>query len=161
MRSFSNLWFWIALAVMWSTASHWVLGVPYDLVNRARMGQEDALADVQILAGVYGRRMTYIADTSGLWMTGFGAFALTALAVAGFLYGVEFCKAIFLLGFPMSLVGLISVHTARGIPGLEGATLLKRLRWHRIKVQAVGVVSIFCTSMYGMWTNMNVNVLGG
>ncbi|MEC7258626.1 MAG: component of SufBCD complex, partial [Pseudomonadota bacterium] len=36
MRSFSNLWFWIALAVTWSTTSHWVLGVPFDMVNRAR-----------------------------------------------------------------------------------------------------------------------------
>ena len=35
MRSFSNLWYWIALAVMWSTASHWVLGVPWDMVIRA------------------------------------------------------------------------------------------------------------------------------
>ena len=35
MRSFSNLWFWIALAVMWSTTSHWVLGVPFDMVIRA------------------------------------------------------------------------------------------------------------------------------
>ena len=35
MRSFSNLWFWIALAVVWSSASHWILGVPIDLVYRA------------------------------------------------------------------------------------------------------------------------------
>ena len=36
MRSFSSLWFWILLAVTWSTASHWVIGVPYDLIQRAR-----------------------------------------------------------------------------------------------------------------------------
>jgi hypothetical protein len=36
MRSFSSLWYWIALAVMWSSASHYVLGVPFDLVQRAR-----------------------------------------------------------------------------------------------------------------------------
>ena len=35
-RSFSNLWFWIVLAVAWSTASHWVLGIPFDMVMRAR-----------------------------------------------------------------------------------------------------------------------------
>ena len=35
-RSFSNLWFWIMLAVAWSTASHWVLGIPFDMVLRAR-----------------------------------------------------------------------------------------------------------------------------
>ena len=36
MRSFSNLWFWIALAVVWSSASHWVLGVPWDMALRAK-----------------------------------------------------------------------------------------------------------------------------
>ncbi len=36
MRSFSNLWYWIALAVTWSSTSHWVLGVPFDMVLRAR-----------------------------------------------------------------------------------------------------------------------------
>jgi len=30
MRSFSNLWYWIVLSVLWSTMSHWVLGVPFD-----------------------------------------------------------------------------------------------------------------------------------
>ena len=25
MRSFSSLWYWIGLAVLWSSASHWVL----------------------------------------------------------------------------------------------------------------------------------------
>ena len=47
MRSFSNLWFWIALAVMWSTASHWVLGVPFDMVLRARRHGEEAQADLE------------------------------------------------------------------------------------------------------------------
>ncbi|MEM9756043.1 MAG: component of SufBCD complex, partial [Pseudomonadota bacterium] len=28
LRSFSNLWYWIVLAVFWSSASHWGLGVP-------------------------------------------------------------------------------------------------------------------------------------
>jgi hypothetical protein len=36
MRSFSNLWYWIALAVLWSSTSHWVLGVPFDMIQRAR-----------------------------------------------------------------------------------------------------------------------------
>ena len=49
LRSFSNLWYWIALAVAWSSASHWVLGIPYDMVLRARRmgGQaEQDLTDI-------------------------------------------------------------------------------------------------------------------
>ena len=45
MRSFSNLWYWIMLAVIWSSTSHWVLGVPHDMFIRARRqgGQNVAL----------------------------------------------------------------------------------------------------------------------
>lgn len=161
MRSFSNLWFWIALAVLWSTASHWVIGVPFDMVTRAKRGQQDAARDVKILANVYARRLNYIADVSGLVMTGFIFFVLTVLCGLGFFYGVEFAQAIFMLAAPMSVVGLISVHTAKRIPNMDVDALLNHLRWHRVKVQAVGVVAIFTTSMWGMWTNMNVNVLGG
>ncbi len=45
--SFSNLWYWIALAVMWSSTSHWVLGVPYDMIQRARREGGQAEADLE------------------------------------------------------------------------------------------------------------------
>ena len=41
MRSFSNLWYWIGLAVLWSSVSHWVLGVPYDSILRAKRATEE------------------------------------------------------------------------------------------------------------------------
>ena len=45
LRSFSNLWYWIALAVLWSSISHWVLGVPHDMIHRARREGGQVLAD--------------------------------------------------------------------------------------------------------------------
>ncbi len=84
MRSFSNLWFWIALAVMWSTASHWVIGVPYDLVLRARRQGGQAETDLEDLVRVNVNRLLYVARVSGLWLLGFGCFFLTALAITGF-----------------------------------------------------------------------------
>jgi hypothetical protein len=42
LRSFSNLWYWIVLAILWSSLSHWTLGVPYHIVARARRGDERA-----------------------------------------------------------------------------------------------------------------------
>lgn len=161
MRSFSNLWFWIALAVVWSTAAHWVIGVPFDMVQRANRGQEAAMRDVEALANMHARRLIHIVDVSGIWVTGFIFFALTALATLGFGYRVEFAQAVFLLACPMSIVWGLSLHAARAIPGMEVAALLDHLRWHRVKVQVVGVVSIFTTSMWGMYVNMSTNVLGG
>lgn len=163
MRSFSNLWYWIALAVLWSTASHWVLGVPYDMVLRARRHGGQAEQDLEDLVRINTNRMLFIAQVSGLWILGFGCFLLTGLAMLGFVYGLEIAQAVFLLAFPMAIVGLMSLSTARLIQ-LEAAVgdrLRKRLARHRLYVQMTGVVSIFITALWGMYQNLTIGVLGG
>ncbi len=161
MRSFSNLWFWIALAVFWSTASHWVLGVPFDMVQRARRHGGQAEVDLQDITRVNVNRLLYIARVSGMWLLGFTCFFLTALAVLGFWYNVEFAQALFLLGFPMSLVGALSLSTARliEIDNVGGELLHKRLTRHRLYTQMIGTASIFVTALWGMYQNLSIGVL--
>jgi len=163
MRSFSNLWFWIALAVMWSTASHWVLGVPYDMVLRARRHGGQPETDLEDMVRINTNRILFIANVSGLWILGFACFLLTMLCVLGFLYGLEIAQALFLLAFPMSIVAMMSLSTARLIR-LEEATgelLQKRLSRQRTYTQIVGIISIFVTSLWGMYQNLNIGALGG
>lgn len=162
MRSFSNLWFWIALAVMWSTASHWVIGVPFDMVTHARKHGGAAQTDLEDLVRIHSRRLLYIGTVAGLWLLGLACFLLSGLAVLGFFYRVEFAQAVFLLLFPMSLVGLLSLSTARRIDemALQGQALQRRLIRHRFYVQVIGVLSIFVTAMWGMYQNFSVQVLG-
>ncbi|MDN5786989.1 component of SufBCD complex [Pseudorhodobacter sp.] len=156
MRSFSNLWFWIMLAVLWSTTSHWVLGVPFDMVTRARKHGGEAAADLEAMVAINTRRLLYIARVSGLWLVGIVAFLFTVLVVLGIFYRVEFAQAIFLLMAPLGLVGLLSLSTAQHISNnaLEGEALYRRLVRHRMLVQGIGMVSIFITSLWGMWQNM-------
>jgi hypothetical protein len=165
MRSFSNLWFWIALAVLWSSVSHWVLGVPWDMVLRARKkdASEEAVNDLQDMVRINTNRILYIIGESGLLMAGFAGFILTVLFMLGFFYGMEFAQAVFLLGFPMSLVGLLSLRTARLIrdEGLAGENLFKRMHRHRVITQVIGMISIFVTAMWGMLQNMQAGALGG
>lgn len=158
MRSFSNLWFWIALAVLWSTASHWVLGVPYDLVLRARRRGDEAAEDVHLLVGVYTRRLLHVAQVSGLWLVASLFCALTALVTLGFWYRLEFAQALFCLALPMSLVGMISLRSARriAVQGLSGEALYRQLARHRFAVQLIGMLSIFVTAMWGMYQNLNL-----
>lgn len=158
MRSFSNLWFWIALAVLWSTASHWVLGVPYDLVLRARRRGGEAAEDVHLLVGVYTRRLLHVAEVSGIWLVAALCFALTMLAMLGFWYRLEFAQALFCLALPMVLVGVLSLRAARRIAagGLQGEVLYRALARHRLGVQALGMLSIFITAMWGMYQNLNL-----
>jgi hypothetical protein len=161
MRSFSNLWYWIALAVLWSTASHWVLGVPYDLVLRARRHGGQTAADLEALVGINVRRLIYIGRVSGMWLVGLLTTILTSMALLGFVYDIEFAQALLCLLLPMSLVGALSFWTAHRIErhGDEGPTLWRRLSRHRIAVQAIGMVSIFVTALWGMWQNMQMGAL--
>ncbi len=162
LRSFSNLWFWIALAVTWSTVSHWVLGVPYDMLTRARRDGGQAEKDFEDITRININRMLYIGRVSGLWILGFVCFALSGLAVLGFWYAVEFAQALFLLGFPMSLVGLLNLSTARLIEseGSRGELLRKRLSRCRLYTQMIGMVAIFITALWGMLQNLSIGVLG-
>ncbi|UWR24025.1 component of SufBCD complex [Sulfitobacter sp. S190] len=163
MRSFSNLWFWIVLAVMWSTISHYGLGVPFDMVLRARRHGGQYEADLEDLVRINTNRLLFIARISGLWILGFACFFLTMLAILGFLYRNEFAQALFLLGFPMSLVGLVSLSTARLIEqeAATGERLRKRLTRHRLYTQVIGMFSIFVTALWGMYQNLSVGPFGG
>jgi hypothetical protein len=163
LRSFSNLWFWIALAVTWSTVSHWVLGVPWDMAIRARRGHgETAMTDFEDMVRINTGRLLYVADQSGTLMAGIAAFGLTSLALLGFVYGNEFSQALFLIAGPLTAVGLLSLRTARQIRArsLGGDALIARLARHRLAVQAIGMISIFITAMWGMYQNMAIGALG-
>jgi hypothetical protein len=156
MRSFSNLWFWIGLAVVWSSASHWVLGVPNDVIQRARRYGGEAELDLENLVRINCNRLVYISNISGLWLLAIVSFLLTGLGIMGFVYWVEFAQAVFLLAFPMTLVGMLNVSTARlyQIEQSSGAQLYKLLNRHRMITQFIGMISIFVTALWGMFWNM-------
>lgn len=163
MRSFSNLWFWIMLAVIWSRTSHWVLGVPFDLVSRARRGGAQAAADLEILVQISCRRLVYIADVLGAWLTAFATFALASFATLGFGYGFEFGQALFLLVAPLALVAALNMRLARRVQteATTGPLLWRRIRRLRLVVQAIGLTAIFIAAFWGMWHNMTYSALGG
>ena len=163
MRSFSNLWFWIALAVMWSTVNHWVLGVPYDMILRARRAKGETGQDFEDLVRINVNRILLIAEESGVLLVGFASFMLTALVLLGFVYDREFAQALVLLGTPMTLVAWLVVRTARAIRArdLHGPDLVKRLSRHRGMTQVIGIISLFITAMWGMLQNFSSSALGG
>lgn len=166
MRSFSNLWYWIALAVVWSSASHWVLGVPFDMVLRARRKGGQAASDLVTITTVNVARLLMIGREGGVVLSVVASFVLSSLAVLGFGYKMEFAQAVFLILFPLALVGLLSLRAAARLePGLElGADpewVARALHRHRIAVQAVGMAAITVTSMWGMIQNFSISILGG
>lgn len=158
MRSFSSLWYWIGLAVLWSSVSHWVLGVPFDLIARARRYGGEAEQDLIDLVRVNVNRLLGISQFAGYWLLGLASFFNTGLIVLAFAYGVEFAQALVFIIVPLSIVGLVSLSSAQHIQtnATDPASLYKMLLRHRLWTQIIGMVSIFFTAMYGMYHNLTV-----
>jgi hypothetical protein len=159
LRSFSSLWYWIVLAVMWSSLSHWVLGIPYHLVQRARRGDADSQRDLQLLVALHIRRIDEFGAISGTVFVAVASFTLSALIVLGWAFGVEFAQAVVFLLAPLLAVTGLSFRTAGRVRDVAIDELCQRLRQHRLIVQAMGVVSIFVTAFWGMYANVTSSPL--
>ena len=162
LRSFSNVWYWIGLAVMWSSLSHYVLGVPFDMIQRARRLKGAAMADLEALVDVQVRRQVHVFNTAGPWVVAFWAGILSMLTILGFGYRIELAQALALMLVPASGVLMLgfrlALHLAEDSP--KGEALTRRLVWHRLMVQMIGLVSILVTALWGMWFTLSLNVLG-
>lgn len=160
MRSFSNLWYWIALGVIWSSASHWVLGVPHDMIQRARRERGQALEDLETLVRINVARMLYITRISGVFLVAGLCFMLTTLGLLAVVYDVEFAQAVLFIFVPLAILGALSLRAARRIEAGEGQgdALFRRLFLHRLSTQILGMLAIFLTSLFGMWTNLQIMV---
>ncbi|RMD49697.1 MAG: component of SufBCD complex [Alphaproteobacteria bacterium] len=161
LRSFSSMWYWIVVALAWSTASHWILGVPWDMVRRARRGSARAREDIPALIAIHRRRWLEVADLAGPVAALITGFLLSVLGVSGFLYGIEFAQAVFLILAPMTWVGAMTLSFARALPDPLPPVeeLAARLAMQRRRIQLVGVLSIFATAFWGMARVMHASVL--
>lgn len=162
MRSFSNLWYWIALAVLWSSVSHWVMGVPFDMITRARRQGGQSMDDLAAIARINASRLLYISRNGGFWIIGFTCFLLTLLTMLSVFHNVEFAQAVLLMFAPMVLVTYLTLRTAYRVEqeALEGDALVSRLLRHRFVVQLIGMFAILVTSLFGMYQNMNAGAWG-
>ena len=161
LRSFSNLWFWIVLALMWSSLSHHVLGVPFDMVIRARRQGGQAMQDLEALVAIQTRRRVQILRASGVWITAFWATVLSAVSVLGFRYNIEIAQALSLLGVPATLVFIMGLRLATRLEAApqQDEALTRLLTWHRLKVQAIGLLAVMITAVWGMFHNLSISVI--
>lgn len=148
----------MAVAVVWSSVSHFVLGVPYDLIQRARRYGDQALTDLEDVVRVNVNRFLHIGTTAGLFLAAFIMFFLTGLFVLAFFYWVELAQAVFLIAFPLCVIGLVTLATAKKIHDSQpkGDELFAALHRHRLITQSIGMVAIFFTAMFGMYENLDV-----
>lgn len=148
----------MVVAVVWSSVSHFVLGVPYDLIQRARRNGGQAMDDLQDIVRVNINRVMYLSEVAGSLVIVFVTFFLTSLLLLGFFYGFELAQALLFLALPLSIVGIMSFRTARNLAEQkpEGDDLIAALSRFRVWTQFVGMIAIFITALYGMYVNLDV-----
>jgi len=151
MGSFTALWYWIVVAMVWSSSSHFVMGVPYDMLIRARRHGGQAVQDFELMVQLSARRITGYMDVGGPWFLGVFAFIISMLATLGFWYEREFAQAMFFLMAPLTTVGFLSVAAARRVQreALRGEAIFALMRRTRFWIQINGMLAIAATSAWG------------
>lgn len=155
-RSFSVLWFWIALIGFWTVVTRRVMGVPHDLVLAARLDAR-AADDVLWLARFDVRRRLALPAVQRVAMVAGAAFVLSALLALA-LSGLEAAQALLLMLAPWVGIEGMRHRLAHRLDAEapDARTLVHRLVWHRIAVQGVATLSVSATLLWGAWHNLNL-----
>jgi hypothetical protein len=156
-RTFSSVWYWITLALVWTSASHRPLGVPYDMVRRARRGRDGAGADLHLVALTFARRLTAGVAAAAGAIVATGSALVTALVMLATLYGSELAQGVALIVLPMGLVGWMNLRTARTI--VAGGDPQRHLGRLRAATNAIALVTLFLAAFWGTYVNFAASVL--
>lgn len=152
-RSFASLWYWLAFAGLWSLASRNVLGIPSELVLRARRDDTAQAALLQWLALVLPHWR--VGPGMAAVLAGLAGFLAAVLAVLGFAHDMEAAQALLLLLAPLAAVMALRIRLARDLarllatrPPQEAAPLAaRRLLRHGWVAYGVALAAIAVTSL--------------
>lgn len=165
-RSFSAIWFWVLLMMVWAFFGRSVLGVPVDVIHRA--GRRDA-PEADMLALLDWLSLTLprwrISPTETSWLIGLCTFVLSALMFLGFGYGLEMAQALFLLLTPFAILVGVAIRLAGKLRLLLGsaqdgqitaheaaAQASRRMRNYRILSTLTAVLVVMITTFWGaLW----------
>lgn len=172
-RSFSSIWFWLALVGMWSATGRSVLGVPSEVLARARtaQGTGDAQGTAVItlldwLSLILPR--WHLGAREGVVFLGVTSFLMTSLAVLGFVFWLEMAQALTLLLTPFWVLFWMRVRLARRLIPLVHAAqegrapvaqaaddAARAMIWHKRFVTILSMVAVAVTALWGaLWTVM-------
>jgi len=148
--SFSSVWYWVFLGLVWSHVMQAPLGVPVDLVRRAQAGDGPAADDLRALTGVRLAEAERLAAMAP-WRAGAWAFALALLAGLAVPHGIELAQAALALAAPLAFVRWLEARAARSMAEVPDMPAL--IRAHTVlrrKVQGIGMAAVFLTAVFGM-----------
>jgi hypothetical protein len=170
-RSFSTIWFWLVLIGMWSVAGRSVLGIPTEVLARARasLAGDDAQGPAVItlldwLSLILPRWQ--LRPREGAAFLGVTSFLMTSLAVLGFVFWLEMAQALTLLLLPFWVLFWMRVRLARRLVPLVHAAqegrapvsqaagnAARAMVWHKRFVTILSMIAVAVTALWGaLWT---------
>ncbi|WP_378945931.1 hypothetical protein [Paracoccus sp. R86501] len=177
-RSFMTIWYWLALVGLWSATGRTIMGIPSDVVARARAALAAGQGDDPAVLGLLDWLSLVLprwrlGPTEGAVFLGLTSFGLTSLAMLGFAFWLELAQAMFLLLMPFWVLFWMRVRLARNLVPLVGDAQLGRITpdqaaqkaarmmiWHRRWVTVLSMVSVLATVLWGSaWAIMHPNGL--
>jgi uncharacterized membrane protein len=144
----------MAVIVTWAVASNWLLGVPFDILYRARKLRAPQLGDLEALVDVNVRRIVEIEAFLGVAIAAMITFCLTILVLLGAFYHVELAQGLLALAAPLTLIMVMNMRLAHQLHAapLSGRELVQTLFRVRLWTQVVSMIALFFTAMYGMYS---------
>lgn len=151
-RTFSNIWYWLAVMMTWAMTCHWVIGVPFDMIARARRQGGQAAQDLATQVAINLRRVMMISGNAAVLLVGLGAFVITVTAMLGFVYGLELAQGLFCLAFPLVLVAALTWRSCQrlALDQPSGPALVQALVRLRFWIQLIAIAALFCTALLGI-----------
>jgi hypothetical protein len=145
--SFQSLWYWVLHVVVWTLACYRTLGVPHDMLLRARRVPEVA-GKVDVLARLAAERIGGIHDALGVPIAAASGFLLAGFAVLGFGTGIETAQAGFAILLPFAVISYSKLRLALAVRrrGIRGTDLVLALARRRVWHQFIAIVAMLAAA---------------
>lgn len=153
-RSFTSVWYWIALAGFWTVMLQRVMDVPARLLAEAERGDVNARQDAMSLARSAVRRAVH-GRAAGAWAAAEGAFLVTLL-VSLAVVGLQFAQALVPMVLPWIALRALDLRLARRLEaeGPDTDALVEHLLWHQLLTRVIAGAVLLLTILWGAWSNL-------
>lgn len=152
--TFTSAWYWVFIALAWSSRAHWTISIPFDAIVRAERRGAQWEEDLDNLAQIMSRRVNHFARGGGVWGVAIVTFALAALITGSIVTQSQFVRGLTAVAVPMAIAAFGDIRLALRIhdTGLRGYHLRRALVWRRFLNQATGLFSLLLAASMGALT---------